>query len=136
MSNFKKLLHIFYGEIWFVVNACLVLWFNTKPPRMLLYINLSFPKLFVVLSAVLFVATIIISIVKKKFGIYELCTLVALISASALWIRFNIISSHYRYGYPAVDLIFAIPLMIFAIVLLIKIINLIITHIKNNSARN
>lgn len=135
MSIFKKLAYIFWSDIWFLMNTVFFVWFNTKSPRFVFELNFSFPKMFVVLSAVLFVVSIIISIVKKKFGICELSTVFALISSAVYWLGNNIISIHYMYEYPALDLIFRIPLLIYAIIAWVKIIRLIVAYIKKAKNR-
>lgn len=133
MSKFKKFLYIVYGDIWFVLNATLFLWFNTKPPRILIDINFSVPKLFVVLSAILFIISIIINIKNKKLGIGEFYTFFALISPSILWIRFNIMSFHYIYEFPIINLYFSIPLLIFTILFYVRAIRYIILLVQKKN---
>lgn len=135
MSIFKKMAYIFWSDIWFLMNTVFFVWLNTKPPRFVFELNFSFPKMFVVLSAVLFVISIIISIVKKKFGICELSTVFALISSAVYWLGNNIISIHYMYEYPALDLIFRISLLIYTIIAWVKIIRLIGAYIKKAKNR-
>ena len=89
-------------------------------------INFSIPHLFVALSVIIIIISLIINMKNKKLGICEIYTLSVIIFSIAIWVRYV-----FLYGqeimHPEIKLFFIIPNILISILFPLRV----IYYIKN-----
>lgn len=132
MNKFKKILYNFYGDFWLIISLATFIWFWNAPARIFVNLNFSIPHLFIALSAVLIIVSLIINLKNKKLGICEIYTISVIVFSIAIWIRYV-----FLYGqeimHPEIKLFIIIPNILISILFPLRVIYYIKNHLTKNA---